>query len=123
MPDHFLIVVEPSPSGYGAYSPDVPGCAAVGKNVEQTLTELRAALRFHFEGMIEAGEALPLLKACSTTLPGQPWETSLLLSRAILSRSFRQPTYFLAPSMRDENEIGCPSPISMRHGIKNDVDA
>ena len=55
----YLIVLEASATGYGAFSPDVPGCIAVGKSVEETLAEMRSALAFHFEGMIEAGETLP----------------------------------------------------------------
>jgi predicted RNase H-like HicB family nuclease len=56
---HFVIVIEPSATGYAAFSPDVPGCVATGKTVEKTLAEMRAALVFHFEGMTEAGEPLP----------------------------------------------------------------
>lgn len=56
---HYLIVLERSATGYAAFSPDVPGCVATGPNVEQTLSEMRAALAFHFEGMAEAGEPLP----------------------------------------------------------------
>ena len=58
----YLIVLEPSATGYAAFSPDVPGCVATGKSVEQTLAEMRAALAFHFEGMAEAGEPIPLPK-------------------------------------------------------------
>ena len=57
--EHYLIVLEPSATGYAAFSPDVPGCVATGATVEQTLAEMRAALAFHFEGMAEAGEPLP----------------------------------------------------------------
>src|SRR5438067_6031641 len=57
--EHYLIVLEPSATGYAAFSPDVPGCIATGATVEQTLSEMRAALAFHFEGMTEAGESLP----------------------------------------------------------------
>ncbi len=57
--EHFLIVLEPSATGYAVFSPDVPGCVATGASVEQALAEMRDALVFHFEGMAEAGEALP----------------------------------------------------------------
>ena len=56
---NYVIVLEPSATGYAAFSPDVPGCIATGKTVEKTLSEMRAALVFHFEGMAEAGESLP----------------------------------------------------------------
>ena len=57
--EHYLIVLEPSATGYAAFSPDVPGCVATGASVEQTLSEMRSALAFHLEGMTEAGELLP----------------------------------------------------------------
>ena len=60
--EHYLIVLERSKTGYGAFSPDVPGCVATGQTVEQTLSEMRAALVFHFEGMTEVGEPLPAPK-------------------------------------------------------------
>ena len=57
--ENFLIVLEPSATGYAAFSPDVPGCVATGQTVEITLSEMRAALVFPLEGMAEAGEPLP----------------------------------------------------------------
>ena len=57
--EHYLIVIEPSATGYAAFSPDVPGCVATGASVEQALAEMRCALAFHFEGVTEAGEPLP----------------------------------------------------------------
>ena len=57
--EHYVIVIEPSATGFAAFSPDVPGCGATGKTVEQTISEMRGALAFHFEGMAETGEPLP----------------------------------------------------------------
>ena len=57
--ESFVIVLEPSSTGYAAFSPDVPGCVATGRTVEQTLSEMRSALAFHLEGMSEAGEPMP----------------------------------------------------------------
>jgi predicted RNase H-like HicB family nuclease len=52
-------VVEKANGNYGAYAPDVPGCIAVGKTVEETLRSFREALEFHFEGMAASGEPIP----------------------------------------------------------------
>lgn len=57
--EHFIVVIEPGSSNYGAYSPDVPGCVATGATLDEALREMTSALVFHFEGMLEAGEALP----------------------------------------------------------------
>jgi len=54
-----LIVVEQSPSGFSAYSPDVEGCAATGATREEVERTMRAALEFHFEGLRARGQAVP----------------------------------------------------------------
>ncbi len=55
----FLVIVEKGGKNYSAYSPDLPGCIATGKSVEETLDSMRSAIEFHLEGMLENGEALP----------------------------------------------------------------
>ena len=55
----FLVVIEQGEHNYSAYSPDVPGCVATGKTVEQTLKNMSEALAFHLEGMKEANLELP----------------------------------------------------------------
>jgi predicted RNase H-like HicB family nuclease len=55
----YLIVIGKTSTGYSAHCPDVPGCAAVGKNVERVLTNMNKALAFHFEGMAEDGDPIP----------------------------------------------------------------
>ncbi len=59
----FSIIIEKSERSCSAYSPDVLGCAATGKSVEETLKNMREALEFHFEGMIENGEEIPAPKS------------------------------------------------------------
>ena len=55
----FPVVIEKTSTGYSAYSPDVPGCAAVGDTLQQTRNNLRDALQAHFEAMREIGEPIP----------------------------------------------------------------
>ena len=55
----YAVVIEKSKRNYGAYLPDVPGCISVGATVEETLANLREALAFHFEGMVEDGDPIP----------------------------------------------------------------
>jgi predicted RNase H-like HicB family nuclease len=52
-------VVEKAKRNYGAYAPDVPGCIAVGRTVEEVLRLIQEALEFHLEGMAESGEPIP----------------------------------------------------------------
>ncbi len=55
----YLIVIGKTPTGYSAHCPDVQGCAAVGKSIEQVVANMRKALALHFEGMVEDGEPIP----------------------------------------------------------------
>jgi predicted RNase H-like HicB family nuclease len=55
----YALVVEPTSTGYSAFSPDVPGCAAVGDTPEETRKNLQEALMAHFEVMREIGEPIP----------------------------------------------------------------
>ena len=55
----YSIVIEKTSTGYSAYSPDVPGCAAVGDTEAETRAEFQSALADHFEAMREVGEPIP----------------------------------------------------------------
>src|SRR6266481_2327037 len=55
----FLTVIGKTPTGYSAHCPDVLGCGAVGKTVEQVVANMKKALELHFEGMVEDGDPLP----------------------------------------------------------------
>ena len=55
----YLIILEPTNTGYSAYSPDVPGSVTTGKTKEETEANMREAIAFHLEGMREEGLAVP----------------------------------------------------------------
>ncbi len=55
----YAIIIEKAENNYAAYAPDVPGCAAVGDTLEEVKREIKEALEFHFEGMLEDGELIP----------------------------------------------------------------
>ena len=57
--NRYLIIVEKTPSGYSAYSPDVPGCVAAGRTRSEVEHEMREAIAFHIEGLRAAGEEVP----------------------------------------------------------------
>lgn len=44
--EKYLVIVEKAPSNFSAYSPDVPGCVATGKTIDETLREMKEALEF-----------------------------------------------------------------------------
>ncbi len=55
----FLIIIEKSIDGYGAYSPDLPGCVAVGSTREEAEQKMYEAITFHIEGLKEDGLPIP----------------------------------------------------------------
>lgn len=55
----YPIVIERTSTGFSAYSPDVPGCAAVGDTEDETRRSFRDALAAHFEVMRELGDPVP----------------------------------------------------------------
>ncbi|MGB3207567.1 MAG: type II toxin-antitoxin system HicB family antitoxin [Crinalium sp.] len=55
----YEIIIEKAENNYSAFSPDVPGCIAVGDTVEETLQEMEEAIEFHLEGLKERGLPIP----------------------------------------------------------------
>ncbi len=60
---NYLVIIEKGKNNYSAYSPDILGCAATGKTVEETLETMKEAIELHFEGMLEDGEDIPMPKS------------------------------------------------------------
>ena len=55
----YAVVIEKAQSNFSAYVPDLPGCVATGKTIAEVESEIREAIQFHLEGMIEDGESVP----------------------------------------------------------------
>lgn len=55
----YLIVIEPTNTGFSAYSPDLSGCVATGATRDECETNMRQAIEFHLDGLREEGEAVP----------------------------------------------------------------
>ncbi len=52
----YPVVIEKTQTGFSAYSPDMPGCIAVGDTEQETLHNFQDALQAHFDAMHEIGE-------------------------------------------------------------------
>jgi predicted RNase H-like HicB family nuclease len=61
-----LVIIEKGENSYGAYSPDVPGCVAVGDTREEVERLMREALQEHLELMQEEHLPLPESQAEAT---------------------------------------------------------
>ncbi|HEX8359680.1 MAG TPA: type II toxin-antitoxin system HicB family antitoxin [Longimicrobium sp.] len=55
----YLVVVEPTSTGYSAYSPDLPGCISTGRTREEVEANMREAIEFHIEGLRLEGLPVP----------------------------------------------------------------
>jgi predicted RNase H-like HicB family nuclease len=55
----YAVVIEKANGNYSAYVPDLPGCIATGETVEAVEREIRAAMRFHIEGLRADGLEVP----------------------------------------------------------------
>ena len=53
----YLVLIEKAESNYSSFSPDVPGCIAHGKSVEQTISNMKEALELHIGELVEIPEA------------------------------------------------------------------
>lgn len=55
----YLIVIEPTSTGFSAYSPDLPGCVSTGATREEIERNMQEAIELHLERRSEEGYALP----------------------------------------------------------------
>ena len=55
----YLIVLEPTATGFSAYSPDLPGCVATGASRTEVEANMREAIALHLDGLREDGEPVP----------------------------------------------------------------
>jgi predicted RNase H-like HicB family nuclease len=55
----FAVVIEAGPNNYSAYVPDLPGCVSTGRTLAEIEKNIREAIEYHIEGMIEDGDPIP----------------------------------------------------------------
>jgi predicted RNase H-like HicB family nuclease len=53
------VIVEEGENSFGAYVPDLPGCAAAAESREEVLQLIQEAIEFHIEGLREDGQPVP----------------------------------------------------------------
>jgi predicted RNase H-like HicB family nuclease len=64
-PMQYLVIVEKSENGFGAYVPDLPGCVAAAETRAEVVSLIREAIEFHIEGLKKAGDPIPAPKSQS----------------------------------------------------------
>jgi predicted RNase H-like HicB family nuclease len=55
----YLIVIEPTQTGFAAYWTDLPGCVSTGRTREDVEQNMREAIAFHLDGLREGGQTVP----------------------------------------------------------------
>jgi predicted RNase H-like HicB family nuclease len=63
MAEHVIGLVHNEDGAYGISFPDFPGVASGGASLDEALRRGAATLVFHVAGMVEDGEALPVLRS------------------------------------------------------------
>jgi predicted RNase H-like HicB family nuclease len=52
-------VIEKTARNYSAFCPDLPGCIATGRTLEETIQRMEEAIRLHIAGLKEDGLPVP----------------------------------------------------------------
>jgi len=55
----YAMIVEKGEKNYSAYFPDLPGCVATAKRLDELKQAMREALELHLRGMREDGLPIP----------------------------------------------------------------
>jgi predicted RNase H-like HicB family nuclease len=61
----FLVVIEKANGNYSAYAPDLPGCVATGRTVEEVEHNMHEAIEIHLRGLLEDNLPIPASQALS----------------------------------------------------------
>jgi len=64
----YLVILEKTETGYGAYVPDLPGCIAAAASEEEVRRLIREAVELHLEALRESGEPIPVPTTSSTLI-------------------------------------------------------
>lgn len=55
----YAVVIEPAGSNFSTYVPDLPGCVATGRTVEEAEKAIREAIAHHIAGLRDDGLPVP----------------------------------------------------------------
>ena len=56
----YTVFIEPTATGYSAHVPDLPGCIAAARSLEETRQLIKEAIEFHIEALRDNGDEIPL---------------------------------------------------------------
>ena len=62
------MVIEPTSTGYAGHVPDLEGCVARARTVEELERQMRTVVEFHLAGLRRSGGEAPVPRAWASTL-------------------------------------------------------
>jgi predicted RNase H-like HicB family nuclease len=65
----YAVVFEKGRRNWGAYVPDLPGCIATGKTLEETRRLISEAIEFHIEGLRRHRMPVPKPRSRAEEIP------------------------------------------------------
>lgn len=80
----YVVLFEKGENSYGAYVPDLPGCVAAAKTLDEVQILIAEAIEFHIEGLQEQGETIPIPSQLSD-IQETLLESSQYLSSALIT--------------------------------------
>ena len=55
----YTVIIETGKHNCSAYCPDLPGVIATGRTQEETFENMKSAITFHLEGLLEDNQEIP----------------------------------------------------------------
>ena len=55
----YAVVIEKGPESFGAYAPDLPGCAVAGNSREEVIRLIQEAIVLHLQSLRDRGDEVP----------------------------------------------------------------
>ena len=55
----YAVIVEEGETSFGAYVPDLPGCAAVAETRDEVIRLIEEAIEFHIDGLQQDNQPIP----------------------------------------------------------------
>jgi predicted RNase H-like HicB family nuclease len=55
----YAVIIEGEPGSFSAYVPDLPGCVATGRSLDEVEDRIREAIRLHIASLRAHGDPVP----------------------------------------------------------------
>jgi predicted RNase H-like HicB family nuclease len=68
MTSYAVVIERADDGGYGAWSPDLPGCVALADTEEAVIGEMREAIKLHLAGLRDDGQPTPQSTTVAATV-------------------------------------------------------